>query len=182
MYRKCGSLEDVRKVFDEMPERDVVSWASMIAAYTQNFHYYMTKESEHGVVPTSEHKNCGLEDFTCTRNDAYFGQCAAETVLEIDPHDSAAHVLSCNIYTSLGSWDGVARARKSMRGRGVRKVPGQGWIVVRSMVHVFSVEDRSHLKVDVIYSLLGDLWLEVMGASSRYIHDLESAATDALQE
>ncbi|XP_076957653.1 putative pentatricopeptide repeat-containing protein At3g49142 [Bidens hawaiensis] len=33
MYAKCGSLNDARKVFDEMPRRDVVSWTSMISAY-----------------------------------------------------------------------------------------------------------------------------------------------------
>eukprot|EP01018_Ginkgo_biloba_P036923 Gb_03481 [translate_table: standard] len=33
MYAKCGSLVDARRVLDEMPERNVVSWTAMIAAY-----------------------------------------------------------------------------------------------------------------------------------------------------
>ncbi|KFK31656.1 hypothetical protein AALP_AA6G141600 [Arabis alpina] len=33
MYVKCGSIECARKVFDEMPERDVISWTELIAAY-----------------------------------------------------------------------------------------------------------------------------------------------------
>ncbi|XP_059069450.1 pentatricopeptide repeat-containing protein At2g39620-like [Cryptomeria japonica] len=33
MYVKCGSLVDVRKVFDHMKERDSVSWNTIIAAY-----------------------------------------------------------------------------------------------------------------------------------------------------
>jgi ATP-dependent DNA helicase HFM1/MER3 len=36
MYCKCGNLEDARKVFDKMSERNVVSWTAMIAGYTQN--------------------------------------------------------------------------------------------------------------------------------------------------
>lgn len=36
MYVKCGSLEDARKVFDQMPERDVCSWTTMIAAYARH--------------------------------------------------------------------------------------------------------------------------------------------------
>ncbi|XP_027071444.1 pentatricopeptide repeat-containing protein At3g53360, mitochondrial [Coffea eugenioides] len=36
MYGKCGSVTDARKVFDEMAERNVVSWTSVIASYSQN--------------------------------------------------------------------------------------------------------------------------------------------------
>eukprot|EP01018_Ginkgo_biloba_P015578 Gb_31319 [translate_table: standard] len=35
MYVKCGTLVDARKVFDEIPERDVASWNTMIAGYAQ---------------------------------------------------------------------------------------------------------------------------------------------------
>ncbi|KAK4402218.1 putative pentatricopeptide repeat-containing protein [Sesamum angolense] len=36
MYGKCGNLEDARRVLDEMPCRDIVSWNSMVAGYAQN--------------------------------------------------------------------------------------------------------------------------------------------------
>ncbi|OMO57948.1 hypothetical protein COLO4_34962 [Corchorus olitorius] len=36
MYGKCGVLEDARKVFDGMPERNVIAWNSMIVVYMQN--------------------------------------------------------------------------------------------------------------------------------------------------
>ncbi|XP_023752420.1 pentatricopeptide repeat-containing protein At5g04780, mitochondrial [Lactuca sativa] len=36
MYSKCGFLEHARRVFDEMPERSLVSWNTMIGSYTQN--------------------------------------------------------------------------------------------------------------------------------------------------
>ncbi|XP_024534843.1 pentatricopeptide repeat-containing protein At4g13650 [Selaginella moellendorffii] len=38
MYSKCQSLEDARKVFDSMAQKDVVSWNSIISAYTQSGH------------------------------------------------------------------------------------------------------------------------------------------------
>lgn len=36
MYSKCGHLNDARKLFDEIPNRNVVSWTSMIGGYVQN--------------------------------------------------------------------------------------------------------------------------------------------------
>ncbi|KAF3796552.1 Pentatricopeptide repeat-containing protein [Nymphaea thermarum] len=33
MYTKCGCMEEARMVFDEMPERTVVSWSAMIMGH-----------------------------------------------------------------------------------------------------------------------------------------------------
>ncbi|KAK6150612.1 hypothetical protein DH2020_015544 [Rehmannia glutinosa] len=35
MYIKCGCLDCGRRVFDEMPERDIISWTSLIDAYAK---------------------------------------------------------------------------------------------------------------------------------------------------
>lgn len=35
MYAKCGSLTDARRVLEQMPDRDLVSWTTMIAEYTR---------------------------------------------------------------------------------------------------------------------------------------------------
>ncbi|MBA0835633.1 hypothetical protein Goarm_007904, partial [Gossypium armourianum] len=36
MYGKCGALEDARKVFDALIQRNVIAWNSMIVGYMQN--------------------------------------------------------------------------------------------------------------------------------------------------
>ncbi|KAJ4964366.1 hypothetical protein NE237_024305 [Protea cynaroides] len=36
VYSKCGEIDLSRRVFDHMPERNVVSWSAMIAAYGMN--------------------------------------------------------------------------------------------------------------------------------------------------
>eukprot|EP00249_Psilotum_nudum_P036207 c656_g1_i1 orf=3-233(-) len=33
MYAKCGSLDEARRAFDKLPNRNVVSWSTMIAGY-----------------------------------------------------------------------------------------------------------------------------------------------------
>ncbi|CAA6657455.1 unnamed protein product [Spirodela intermedia] len=38
MYAKCGAPGSSRRVFDKIPNRDVVSWTSMISGYVQNGH------------------------------------------------------------------------------------------------------------------------------------------------
>ncbi|KAK2666033.1 hypothetical protein Ddye_004607 [Dipteronia dyeriana] len=36
MYSKCSELKDARKLFDEISQRNIVSWTSMITGYVQN--------------------------------------------------------------------------------------------------------------------------------------------------
>ncbi|XWS18058.1 hypothetical protein CRYUN_Cryun32bG0010000 [Craigia yunnanensis] len=38
MYTKCGCLDDARNLFDQMPLKDVVTWTTMITAYSQHDH------------------------------------------------------------------------------------------------------------------------------------------------
>ncbi|XP_016482531.1 pentatricopeptide repeat-containing protein At3g53360, mitochondrial-like [Nicotiana tabacum] len=97
-----------------------------------------------------------------TRNNLDVGKRAAEKILEIDPSNSAAHVLLCNIFASTGSWKDVASLRGLMRQKGVKKVPGQSWIEVKDRIHVFLAEDCMHPKRDRIYSMLDELWLQML--------------------
>eukprot|EP01018_Ginkgo_biloba_P029873 Gb_06985 [translate_table: standard] len=39
MYAKCGILGDARRLFDDLPVRNLVSWTVMIAGYAQNVHF-----------------------------------------------------------------------------------------------------------------------------------------------
>ncbi|KAK9170437.1 hypothetical protein Syun_002577 [Stephania yunnanensis] len=50
MYMKSGWVDEGKKVFDEMPDRNVVSWTSLLVGYTQN-----------GMVEESLEVFCGMQ-------------------------------------------------------------------------------------------------------------------------
>lgn len=55
-YAKCELLEDVRKVFDRMEERDIVSWTTLVTAYSQCSEYEealitFSKMRKEGFIP-----------------------------------------------------------------------------------------------------------------------------------
>lgn len=112
----------------------------------------------------------------CTKyNNPEVGKRAAENILKIDPSNSAAHVLLCNIYASDNSWKDVARVRSLMKQRKVKKTPGQSWIELKESIHVFVSEDSLHPERDKIYLMLEELWLpmlDIVQSETSFINDL----------
>jgi len=60
MYAKCGCLEDAVKVFDKMPERDVVSWNALIAGNSRH------GKGDGALKLFSEMRCLGLKPTQCT--------------------------------------------------------------------------------------------------------------------
>ncbi|KAL5976537.1 hypothetical protein ACLOJK_020870 [Asimina triloba] len=111
--------------------------------------------------------------------DMALGILAAEKLFELAPQHDGTYVLLSNMFAAMGLWDDVARVRKTMKDRGVKKEPGCSWIEVANKVHVFLVDDSVHPEVQLVYSLL-----EKLGAKMRklgyipktnfVLHDMES--------
>ncbi|KAL0555156.1 hypothetical protein IC582_009095 [Cucumis melo] len=76
MYAKCGEIGDARHLFDEMPERNVVSWSGMIYGYAQ---------LDDGVEALTLFKQALIEDVDV--NDFTFSSvirvCSSSTLLEL---------------------------------------------------------------------------------------------------
>lgn len=104
---------------------------------------------------------------------------AAERLLDLIPQHDGTYILLSNMYAAAGQWDGVARVRKLMRDRGVKKEPACSWIDVENKVNVFLVNDTSHPEVQAVYDYLEQLAprLRELGyvPDTKYVlHDMES--------
>ncbi|KAL0452219.1 UNVERIFIED_CONTAM: putative pentatricopeptide repeat-containing protein [Sesamum latifolium] len=74
-----------------------------------------------------------------------FAKRAADALFNLDMlRDGAAYVTMSNIYAEAGDWEHMAKVKKAMRERGVRKVPAYSWVEVGCEVHVFTANDRTH--------------------------------------
>ncbi|KAL4589766.1 hypothetical protein LXL04_002676 [Taraxacum kok-saghyz] len=94
------------------------------------------------------------------------GRRVAEVLMKMEPRESGAYVLMSNIYAERGEWGEVARIRKGMRERNVRKVVGLSWVDlcnVGEVLHRFSSDDMSHCRTVEIYWMVGVLAAEIRG-------------------
>ncbi|KAL5981992.1 hypothetical protein ACLOJK_016059 [Asimina triloba] len=108
---------------------------------------------------------------------------ASEKLIELEPMNIGNYILLSNIYAAAGQWDAVKKLRAEITERGLRKVPGRSWIIIKSKVHSFIASDRSHLQTDEIYSKLSCLTEQVTEAgyvpdSSWVLHDLGDEEKD----
>ncbi|KAM7257990.1 hypothetical protein ACFE04_013731 [Oxalis oulophora] len=103
---------------------------------------------------------------------------AAEQVLKLDSEDSGTYILLSNIYANSHRWEDVARVRKAMKDRGIKKEPGCSWIEVHKKIHTFIVGDNSHPEIEGINKQLAHLINRLKGygyfPDTNYaLHDLE---------
>lgn len=104
------------------------------------------------------------------------GKWAAEFLMELEPHNTASYVLLSSIYAAKGKWEEVAKLRKGMRDKGLRKEPGCSWIKYKNQVHIFSADDQSSPFSDQIYSELEKLNYKMI--QEGYVPDMNSVLHD----
>eukprot|EP01018_Ginkgo_biloba_P006956 Gb_01592 [translate_table: standard] len=106
------------------------------------------------------------------------GKRTADRLLELKLEDSSTYVLLSNIYAAAGRWDDVAKVRKLMVGREVKKQPGCSWIEVKNRMHVFFVGDISHPRKQEIHAMLESLAAQMKEAgympdTNFVLHEME---------
>ncbi|CAA7051199.1 unnamed protein product [Microthlaspi erraticum] len=76
MYAKCGDIVHARKVFDEMPERNIVTWSGMMYGYTQ----IGENEEALWLFKQALLENLDVNDFSFS---TVLSACANSTLLEL---------------------------------------------------------------------------------------------------
>ncbi|XAR60119.1 hypothetical protein NMG60_11033371 [Bertholletia excelsa] len=112
------------------------------------------------------------------------GKVAAENLISLQPHDSAAFVLLSNMYAAAGNWKERAKVRKLMDERKVKKETAYSWIEVKNKTYGFVAGDHSHPFSDWIYLKLEDLNVRLRDAgylpdTNYVLHDVEDENKEA---
>eukprot|EP01018_Ginkgo_biloba_P019771 Gb_28393 [translate_table: standard] len=224
MYAKCGSIEVARQVFDNMYERNVVTWSALILGYgmhgqgedalavftqmqetgmapneitfvcvltacshaglvDEGWQYFDSMNRDYCITARVEHYACMVDllgragqlneaqdliekmpvEPDATVWGALLGACrihcnfelgerVAEHLFNLEPKNIGCYVLLSNIYAAAERWNDVAKVRKMMRDRGLKKTPGYSLIEVNNRVQKFFVGDRSHPQSEKIYA------------------------------
>nr|XP_043635358.1 pentatricopeptide repeat-containing protein At2g27610-like [Erigeron canadensis] len=99
-----------------------------------------------------------------TNKDFDLGKYAAEKILSIDPDDVSAHIMLSNIYAESKMWNEIAKVRKLMKERVLKKDSGHCWIELMNKTYLFSsVQDagsEGHFVSEVLNRLTEHLFDE----------------------
>ncbi|KAH7862080.1 hypothetical protein Vadar_034524 [Vaccinium darrowii] len=101
-------------------------------------------------------------------------------VIELEPHNSGRYVLLANIYAKAGRWEDVARLRKLMNDRGVKKAPGFSMIELDGVVNEFIAGGRAHPQAQEIYAKVDEVLEQVRKVG--YVPDMDGVVHDIEEE
>ncbi|KAL5547884.1 hypothetical protein UlMin_003115 [Ulmus minor] len=87
----------------------------------------------------------------------------ADALMALEPAESGPYVLISNMYAEKGEWEKVAKVRRWMRDRKVKKEIGFSWVDVGDSLslHGFSSSDNSHPQSDEICRMAKCLGIEM---------------------
>ncbi|XP_042500343.1 pentatricopeptide repeat-containing protein At5g66520-like [Macadamia integrifolia] len=243
MYAKCGCIDTALQVFNEMPERDVFAFTSMISGLAnhgqsasaimlfckmqkegvepnevtficvlsacsrmglveEGMRFFKSMSATYGIDPGVEHYGClvdllgraglleeakrvvrempmdpdsyvlgALLNACRMHGDVELGKEMVESLSRRSLDHGGVHVLLSNMFASANQWEDVAKVRKGMEEKKVKKVPGCSLIEVDGVIWEFVVGDRSHFIIEeVIFLLLGmDKQLKSFGLDDNFM-------------
>ncbi|KAA8547555.1 hypothetical protein F0562_003984 [Nyssa sinensis] len=228
MYANCGRLKSAQVVFDQISDKNIVVWNAIIRCYGMHgnadeafklfsrllelglrpdgviflcllstcSHAGMVakgwelfeKMGDYGVERNHEHYACMVDllgragfldqavEFIKSMpvqagKDVYgalLGACrvhnnielaeeVAEKLIMLDPENAGRYIILAKMYDNAGRLEDVARMRKVLREKKIKKQHGCSSIEVDFVLHTFGVEDESHPSTEQIFNTLARL-------------------------
>nr|XP_009589766.1 pentatricopeptide repeat-containing protein At5g39680-like [Nicotiana tomentosiformis]XP_018623194.1 pentatricopeptide repeat-containing protein At5g39680-like [Nicotiana tomentosiformis]XP_018623195.1 pentatricopeptide repeat-containing protein At5g39680-like [Nicotiana tomentosiformis]XP_018623196.1 pentatricopeptide repeat-containing protein At5g39680-like [Nicotiana tomentosiformis]XP_018623199.1 pentatricopeptide repeat-containing protein At5g39680-like [Nicotiana tomentosiformis]XP_01 len=108
------------------------------------------------------------------------GKRVADHLLQLNPNDVGTYILLSNMHAKVKRWDGVAKIRKLLRERNIKKEPGLSWTEIRNETHVFVSDDTQHPETAQIHEKVRKLLADIKPLG--YVPDTASVLHDVEQE
>ncbi|KAL5975980.1 hypothetical protein ACLOJK_020309 [Asimina triloba] len=108
------------------------------------------------------------------------GEYSAKQLFDIEPQNAGNYVILSNIFAAAQRWEEVLHVRQLMKEKTVMKEPGQSWIKLDRMMHIFHVSDQVHPRIEEIYAKIRELSVKVKEAG--YVPDLSCVLHDVDDE
>ncbi|OAY65777.1 Pentatricopeptide repeat-containing protein [Ananas comosus] len=104
------------------------------------------------------------------------GEEALRHLVVLDPLNDGYYVVLSNIYAEAGRWGDVARVRRMMKDRGLKKTPGWSTVELGGVVHEFVAGESDHPQIEEIYKM----WDELVEEMTRrgYVPDTSAVLLD----
>lgn len=124
VYGKCGNMEEARKVFDNLPRINVVSWTSLISGYVQNsqpelaIHVFLDM-LEAGNYPTNVTLGTALTACSSLESIRLGKQIHAYLVKYQTEDDTSVGNSLCSLYSTCGSLNSAIKAFNRIREKNV---------------------------------------------------------------
>ncbi|GMN55044.1 hypothetical protein TIFTF001_024164 [Ficus carica] len=108
------------------------------------------------------------------------GEAIGEGVIELEPNNSGRYVVLANLYANAGKWEDVAKVRKLMNDRGVKKAPGCSRIEFEGVVSEFIAGGRTHPESREIYGKVDEMLERIRRVG--YVPDVDGVLHDLEEE
>ncbi|KAG9447333.1 hypothetical protein H6P81_013461 [Aristolochia fimbriata] len=190
LYVKCGSLEYARMVFDQMQDKNLISWSTIISGYGMHGRgkealelFNQMKNSmkpDHiifvSVLSACSHAGLIEEGWNCFNS--------MLTDFGVTPR-TEHYACFVDLLGRAGKKQKADQVRALMRRRGVKKTAGHTVIEVKNKLYKFHVGDRSNPETKLIYEELERLIQRIREAgyvpnTNFVLHDVEEEAKEKM--
>ncbi|KAL1195815.1 Pentatricopeptide repeat-containing protein [Cardamine amara subsp. amara] len=148
MYGKCGSLRDAREVFDFMPQRNLVSYTSVMTGYSKNgqeaeaIKLYL-EMLQAGLVP-DQHSFGSIIKACASTSDVGLGKQLHAQVIKLEP---SSHLIAQNALISMYvSFNEISDASKVFYGIPMKDLISWSSIIAGFSQLGYEFEALSHFK------------------------------------